>query len=88
MANRHYQKWMMQMPFGFLLTAVGIMIILYAANKRTDDEWLIWGIAAATVINSGLALLGNAYIHKVKSDLIRKQKSKEKMSAATMEETV
>jgi uncharacterized membrane protein HdeD (DUF308 family) len=86
MANKHYQKWVLQMPFGFLLTAGGILIIMYAANKRATDEWLIWGIISITVINSGLALLGNAYVHKVKSDLIRKQKTKDKTSTAHAEE--
>ena len=53
----------------------------YSANKRASDEWLIWGIVAAAIITSGLGLLGNAYVHKVKSDLIRKQRSREPHSA-------
>ena len=82
MANKHYQKWILQMPFGFLLTALGILIIMFAANKRSSDEWLIWGLISITVINAGLALLGNAFVHKVKSDLIRKQSRKERQTAA------
>ena len=64
------------MPLGFLLVSGGILVIMYAANKRASDEWLIWGIIAVTILNAGLGLLGNAYVHKVKSDLIRKQRTK------------
>ena len=69
------------MPMGFLLIDAGILLIMYSANKRASDEWLIWGIVSAAVITSGLGVLGNAYIHKVKSDLIRKQKTREQQSA-------
>ena len=68
------------MPMGFILIDAGILLIMYAANKRASDEWLIWGIGSSTIITSGLAILGNAYIHKVKSDLIRKQKTREQRS--------
>ena len=58
----------------------GILVIMYSANKRASDEWLLWGIVSAAIITSGLGILGNAYIHKVKSDLIRKQKPREQHS--------
>jgi hypothetical protein len=74
MANKHYQKWLLQMPFGFLMVGAGIIVIMYSANKRASDEWLIWGIISASIITAGLGILGNAFIHKVKSDLIRKQR--------------
>jgi hypothetical protein len=76
MVNKHYEKWLLQMPAGFLLVSVGILVIMYSANKRASDEWLVWGIISVTILNAGLALLGNAYVHKVKSDLIRKQRTR------------
>ena len=68
------------MPIGFLMINAGILVIMYSANKRASDEWLLWGIVSAAIITSGLGILGNAYIHKVKSDLIRKQKPREQHS--------
>jgi len=65
------------MPFGFLLVGAGILVIMYSANKRASDEWLMWGIISASIITGGLGILGNAYIHKVKSDLMRKQRTKQ-----------
>ena len=82
MPNKHYQKWLLQMPLGFLLVGAGIIVIMYSANKRASDEWLLWGIVSVTIITAGLGTLGNAYIHKVKSDLMRKQRSKEYHSSA------
>jgi hypothetical protein len=76
MANKHYQRWLLQMPAGFLLVAAGVLVIMYAANKQASDEWLVWGLIAVAILNSGLGILGNAYVHKVKSDLIRKQRTK------------
>jgi uncharacterized membrane protein HdeD (DUF308 family) len=76
MSNKHYQKWIIQMPLGFFLVGAGIIVIMYSANKRANEEWLIWGIVSVTVINSGLAILGNALVHKIKSDLIKKSKVK------------
>jgi hypothetical protein len=81
MPNKHYQKWFLQMPMGFILIDLGILLIMYSANKRASDEWLLWGIVSAAIITSGLGVLGNAYVHKVKSDLMRKQKTKEQHSA-------
>jgi hypothetical protein len=64
------------MPAGFLMVGAGIIVIMYSANKRASDEWLLWGLIAAAIITAGLGILGNAYIHKVKSDFIRKQKAR------------
>ncbi len=64
------------MPAGFVLIAAGILVITYSMANRAQDDWLIWGMAAAVIFNLGLSLLGNAYVHKVKSDLIRKERNK------------
>jgi len=80
MSNKHYQKWLLQMPVGFLLVGAGVIVIMYSANKRASDEWLIWGLISATIMTTGLGILGNAYIHKVKSDLIKKQRSRDNRS--------
>jgi len=69
------------MPIGFLLVGAGVVVIMYAANKRASDEWLIWAIISVAILNSGLGILGNAYIHKVKSDLIRKQRTRTQPSS-------
>jgi hypothetical protein len=74
------------MPLGFLVVSAGILVIMYTANKKAEDEWLMWGIISLTVINAGLAILGNAVVHKVKSDLIQKNRSKRSSHRSSDEE--
>ncbi|HEY2721846.1 MAG TPA: hypothetical protein VGI82_08975 [Chitinophagaceae bacterium] len=76
MSNKHHQKWLLQMPVGFILIGLGVLLITYSGNKRPAEEWFAWGMGAVVVVIVGLGVLGNAYIHKVKSDLIRRERSK------------
>jgi len=68
------------MPLGFLLTSAGILVIVYAVSHHSSEQWLTWGIIGAIIFNSGLGILGNAFIHKMKSDLIQKER-KRKMAS-------
>jgi hypothetical protein len=80
MTNRHRQKYILRLLAGLGLVSGGILIILYATRLDKADgrtEWMIWAVAALSLINSGLYLLGSAFVHKVKADLIRKQKQKD-----------
>ena len=64
------------MPFGFLFVSLGISVVTYSANYRPHEEWRVWTTLAIVVLNLGLAILGNAFVHKVKSDLIRKERAR------------
>jgi uncharacterized membrane protein HdeD (DUF308 family) len=73
MANKHFKRWLLKMPLGFLLIAVGITAIIYPVyNNRPREEWMIWGAASIITFIIGLIFLGSAFVHKVKSDLIRR----------------
>lgn len=79
MNKKHEKKYTTYMLIGFLLTTIGISIIIYIA--LTDDpkfDWIFWAIISAFVINTGLLFLGSALVHKVKADLSRRQKQKTK----------
>lgn len=78
MTNRHTQKFIIRLLAGFGLISGGILVILYMTRlNEVQEEWYIWAAASIVLINSGLFLLGSAFVHKVKSDLIRKQKIKD-----------
>jgi uncharacterized membrane protein HdeD (DUF308 family) len=78
MSNSHQEKYISKLLFGFAFIIAGIMVILYAAFERTKNEdWYFWGIVVSVLIIIGLVFLLNAFVHKVKSDLIKKQRSKE-----------
>lgn len=67
------------MLIGFILTTSGISAIIYSAF--TDEhkmDWIFWAAISAVAINAGLLFLGSSLIHKVKADLIRRQRQKTK----------
>jgi uncharacterized membrane protein HdeD (DUF308 family) len=78
MTNRHRQKFISRMLIGFGFITMGILAIFYTSFIRSKpEEWYLWAFASIVLINGGLLFLGNAVIHKVKSDLIRKQRQKD-----------
>ena len=79
MSNKHEKKFLINMLIGFILTTSGISSIIYSAF--TDEhkmDWIFWAAISAVAINAGLLFLGSALIHKVKADLIRRQRQKAK----------
>jgi|GEM_PF-664573 len=86
MANKHYQRWLLKMPLGFLFVAAGIVAIIYPVYKRPDEEWMIRGGISIGAFIIGLLFLGSAYIHKVKSDLIKRGRPRYKIIEEEEEE--
>jgi len=80
MANRHLKRWWLQMPIGFLFVSAGILTIDYSLDRRPNDEWPVWVVISIVLFNLGIGFLGSAFIHKVKSDLIRKERTRSKQS--------
>ncbi len=79
MTNRHRQKYIIQLLVGMGLVSGGILVVIYTSfleSKDRQGEWYIWAASAMALINGGLFIMGNGLVHKVKSDLIKKQKQK------------
>jgi uncharacterized membrane protein HdeD (DUF308 family) len=84
MSSNHQEKFTSKMLFGFAFITGGIFLVLYAAFERTRaDDWYFWGIVASIVINTGLYFLVSAFVHKVKSDFIKRQKQREQQKTFT-----
>ncbi|MBL7742783.1 MAG: hypothetical protein JNN00_04830 [Chitinophagaceae bacterium] len=78
MTNRHRQKYISRLLIGLGLVTAGLLVIFYMSFLRSSqEEWYLWAFGAIVLINGGLLGLGSAVVHKVKSDLIRKQKHKD-----------
>jgi len=83
MNKKHEKKYPIYMLIGFVLTTIGISIIIYVAfTDAPKFDWIFWAVISALIINAGLLFLGRALVHKVKSDLIRKQRQKTKTEDA------
>ena len=84
MSNTHQDRYITKLLLGFTFITAGILLILYAAFERTREEgWYFWGIVSSVLINAGLYFLMSAFVHKVKSDLIKRQKSRDQQKTFT-----
>lgn len=77
MGNKHERKFFVNMLIGLIFTTGGVFSIVYSCFMRSQQQdWVFWAIIATIAINSGLLFLGSGVVHKVKADLIRRQKQK------------
>jgi uncharacterized membrane protein HdeD (DUF308 family) len=75
MSNTHQDRYITKLLLGFAFITGGILLIFYTTFERArQDDWYLWGIIASVSINLGLYFLMSAIVHKVKSDLIKRQK--------------
>ena len=78
MSSDHGEKFITKLLVGFgLVTAAIFLIYFIIFNKLMKNDWYYWGIATAILLNAGLYMLVSAAVHKMKSDMIRRQKIKE-----------
>ena len=86
MPAAHQEKFITKLIVGIPLITAGIFVILYASfEKGQKTDWYFWGILAAITTNAGIVLVGSAFVHKIKSDLIKKQKKREQQKGVTVE---
>jgi predicted membrane channel-forming protein YqfA (hemolysin III family) len=79
MSTKRERKFIINMLVGLLLTTTGICSILYAClTIRNEKDWISWAIISVVTINAGLLFLGSSIVHKVKADLIRRQRQRSK----------
>jgi uncharacterized membrane protein HdeD (DUF308 family) len=78
MASNHRKKFITNLIIGFVLITGGLFVIAYTASlKKQAEEWYLVAFGIIILINGGLLFLGSALVHKVKADLIRRQRQKD-----------
>ena len=87
MNNKHEKKFIINTLIGLVFTTGGIFSILYVSIDKTihQQDWLFWAVVASIAINTGLLFIGSGAIHKVKADLIRRQKQKPRGDRMTID---
>jgi len=84
MSNTHQEKFITKLLLGFAFIICGIFVITFSAFERTQrEDWYLWGLAACAFICPGLYLLLSAFVHRIKSDFIRRQKQREQQKTFT-----
>lgn len=74
------------MFIGLVFTTAGIASIIYSTftKNSVQHDWIFWAIIPIITINTGLLFMGSSIVHKVKADLIRRQKSKSRHDRSEM----
>ena len=81
--SNHEEKYVSKLLMGFGAIIAGVMAILFACFERTkEDDWYGWGVVASVFICGGVYFLLTAFVHKVKADLIRRQKIRQQQKSA------
>ena len=84
MSNGHGEKYVSKLLFGFGFITGAVFLILFVTFERPlKEDWYFWGIATALLFNVGLYLMVSSAVHKMKNDMIRRQKSKETQKTFT-----
>ena len=72
------EKYISKLLIGCGSIIAGVMVILYASFERTKhDDWYFWGVLASLLLCGGVYSMMGAFVHKIKADMIRKQKGRE-----------
>lgn len=71
----HEEKFLSKLLMGFGAIIAGVMLMLFVCFERApQDEWYWWGMGISVLFCIGVYFIASALIHKMKSDMIRKQK--------------
>lgn len=87
MNNRHVRRFVLNILLGLLFTTVGIFGIVYLGfTKSSQEDWMLWAVVASITINIGLLFIGSGVVHKVKADLMRRQRQRSSKTEKVMVE--
>ena len=77
MANSHYERWVLKAPVAILFISGGVFFMYYSITQlELKGRWVVYGLISAAAVGIGSFMLASAFINKMKSDLIKKQKAK------------
>ena len=83
--NKHENKVFPNILMGISMISVSLIFIIYDIKSKLPEinKYLI-GAAIIIMINAGLYFWGLAFVHKVKSDLIKRQKNQREKETVEM----
>ena len=81
--NKHENKVLPNFIIGITFVSAGILLIIYDVKSRLPElNRELIAACIVVLINVGLYFWGNAFVHKIKSDLIKRQKNQREKEAA------
>jgi preprotein translocase subunit YajC len=81
MSNSHQEKFITKLLIGVTIILVSVFLLFYTIYERPEkaakeEDWYWWAFGFAALLTTGVILICSAYVHKVKSDLIRRQQQR------------
>jgi len=82
MSNSHQEKFITKLLIGITLILISVFLLFFAFYERSEKavkegDWYWWAFAFAALQATGIILICSAYVHKTKSDFIRRQQQRE-----------
>lgn len=73
--SSHSDKYLTKLLLGLGAVIASIFTLIFACFERVKaDDWYGWGLVASVLMCTGLMLLMQAFVHKIKADFSRRQK--------------
>ena len=86
MPDSHKDSYFLKLLIGFSSIIGSILLIFYANFElNRDSDWYFWAIVAGFMMCGGIYFSLQAFVHKVKSELSRRQKQKDQQKSVTDE---
>ena len=71
--GEHYRKWRLFSPLGLAVIGLGASLLGHSIQLKTEGvatlTWFVWGTVSLIVLNSGVALFGEAVKHRALLDM-------------------
>lgn len=85
MYYRHRRAYFVQLTIALLLITGGLSAIMYSTlEERHAHHWITWTVISGAGLIGGLLCLGNAFVNKVKSDLLNRESQKLRKDGPTI----
>ena len=85
MHYKHRRGFLLNLITGLALLTASIGSIMYATlEERHEHHWITWTVISSVIFIAGTLITGNAFVHKVKSDLLRRETQKLRKDTASI----
>ena len=86
MSNSHQEKFVTKLLIGVSFILGSVFLLFYTIFDRSEkaikeEDWYWWAFGFAGLLTTGVILICSGFVHKVKSDLIRRQQQRSQQSA-------
>ncbi|MEO7982771.1 MAG: hypothetical protein ABI688_01695 [Bacteroidota bacterium] len=81
--SSHKERYFTKLLIGFASLIGCVLITFYAIFElKKDSDWYFWAIFAAFLLCGGIYFCLSAFVHKVKSELSRRQQQRDQQKSA------